>query len=269
MRLDFVLGLRESQIAAVRKGSGIGFAIAGTAISALVLLPGALFWLSVGSAVSSASKEISDAAASARATNQSTITPSDHEQAGSLKQRPEQQQGRSSESDTASVGAQPKAAPPADVWADASNGVRQGDIEVRVTSARIDSVALTRLGDETSSKDKLLSITLSIKNVSQTKKIQYRGWSGAEGFIARNAATLRDNFDNGYKRIGFGFGTEVVGQISNESIYPGKAVSDVLVFEPPIGAVGFLRLELPAAAFGGTGELRLEIPKGMIEGTTE
>ena len=170
---------------------------------------------------------------------------------------------------TASVGSQVNAAPPTEVWADARSGVRQGDIEVRVTSARVDTVALTNLGDKTSSKNKLLSITLSIKNASQTKKIQYDGWSGADTFIARNVALLRDNFDNAYKRVGFGFGTEVVGQISNESIYPGKAVSDVLVFEPPIGTISFLRLEMPAGAFGGTGQLRLEIPKEMIEGSTE
>lgn len=130
-------------------------------------------------------------------------------------------------------------------------------------------MALTHLRDETESENKLLSITLSIKNVSQKKKIQYAGWSGTDSFLPENVALLRDDFDNAYKRVGFGFSTHIVGQISNESIYPGKEVSDVLVFEPPIGTVASLRLELPAGAFGGTGRLRLEIPKDMIEGSAD
>ena len=82
---------------------------------------------------------------------------------------------------------------------------------------------------------------------------------------ARSAATLTDNFGNTYKPVRFDLGTQVSGQISAAtSVYPGKEVEDLLVFEPPVDNVQFLRLQLPAAAFGGSGELRLQIPKGMI-----
>ncbi len=81
----------------------------------------------------------------------------------------------------------------------------------------------------------------------------------------RYAASLTDNFGNPYKRLSLDPGSQVPGQISSAtSIYPGKRLEDLLVFEPPIENLQFLRLELPAAAFGGTGTLRLQIPKTMI-----
>jgi hypothetical protein len=46
-------------------------------------------------------------------------------------------------------------------------------------------------------------------------------------------------------------------------LFPGKAVEDVLVFPAPAG-VGPLRLELPAAAWGGQGVFRFTIPASML-----
>jgi hypothetical protein len=60
-------------------------------------------------------------------------------------------------------------------------------------------------------------------------------------------------------------GAQIPGQINAAtSVYPGKQIEDLLVFEPPIDNVKFLRLELPAGAFDGTGSLYLQIPKSMI-----
>jgi hypothetical protein len=53
--------------------------------------------------------------------------------------------------------------------------------------------------------------------------------------------------------------------VSSTSIRPGKSVEDVIVFEESVARAEYLRLELPASAFGGTGKLRFQIPKSMIE----
>jgi hypothetical protein len=76
--------------------------------------------------------------------------------------------------------------------------------------------------------------------------------------------TLTDNFGNGYKQVNFGLGSRVDGQVHSESIYPGKAISDLLVFEKPLDTAQYLLLELPAKNFGGQGRLRFKIPKSMI-----
>jgi hypothetical protein len=145
------------------------------------------------------------------------------------------------------------------------------------------------LGEETVSPTKNLAIQVLIENTSTTRKIDFLGWSGAMpntltlkellgGVVAnksnvttlsapeRNAASLADNLGNPYKRISLDLGAQIPGQISMAtSLYPGKRLDeDLLVFEPPIDKVQFLRLELPAAAFGDSGSLRLQIPKAMI-----
>jgi hypothetical protein len=104
---------------------------------------------------------------------------------------------------------------------------------------------------ETSSQDDLLLIEDEITNLSPSKKLDYRGWNGADFVFGRDFASLKDNFDNSYKRINFGFSTQVVGQVKSESIYPGKSQRDVLVFEKPVPNVEYLNLELPAGNFRG------------------
>jgi len=111
------------------------------------------------------------------------------------------------------------------------------------------------------------------------KKAQFKRWiclrRGHRGQVygtrccslsfGRDFATLKDNFENSYKRINFGFSTQPVGGIERvESIYPDKVATDLLVFEIPLDTVEYLRLELPAKNFGGSGMLRIQIPKEMI-----
>jgi hypothetical protein len=102
-------------------------------------------------------------------------------------------------------------------------------------------------------------------NSNPTKELEYQSWSGKDFSFDRDYATIRDNFDNSYKRINFGLGSYPVGGIErSESIYPNKSLTDVLLLEAPLDTIEFLRLELPAKNFGGTGMLRLRIPKSMI-----
>lgn len=241
--LGFLLGAFGVGMAIVRKGTGVGFSIAGAAISGVVFLPSLLFWTMFAGALKSASDEVAKQLEQAEHTNQMALGETPNE--------------------PGAVDAS------ADSWVDASEGVRQGDIEVRVTSVKIDRVQLKDFTDDASSKDKLAIIELSIANRGQTKKLQYESWSGSGSFLPKNVATLSDSFDNNYQRITFGALTSVAGQLAKESVYPGKSVTDLLVFEPPIATAEFLKLELPAGAFGGTGKLRLKIPKSMITGSAD
>lgn len=237
--LGFLLGAFGVGMAIVRKGTGVGFSIAGAAISGVIFLPSLLFWTMFAGALKSASDEVAKQAQRAEQTNQSALG------------------GPAGAEDVSGD------------WADASQGVRQGDVEVRVTSIKIDRVQVKDFIDDASSKDKLAIIELSIANLGQTKKLEYQSWSGAGSFLSSDVATLSDNFDNNYKRVGFGALAEVKGQLAKESIYPGKSVNDLLVFEPPIATADYLKLELSAEAFGGTGKLRLKIPRSMISGSAD
>jgi hypothetical protein len=150
-------------------------------------------------------------------------------------------------------------------WTIARDGVQQQDVRVTVTNIKVDFTPIRSIGDPRPSGERLLLIGLHVENLSDVRKLDFRGFAGQFDFSGDATPNLRDNFGNKYKRISFGIDSQIVGQAQNESVYPGKGIDDLLVFEVPVEKAEFLRLELPASAFGGEGKLRLEIPRDMIE----
>lgn len=155
---------------------------------------------------------------------------------------------------------------PANGWATAGMTTEDEAIRVEVESVAIGKVTLKDFQGEATSKDELLQIKVRITNRRDAKKVDYKSWSAAGGGFL-HAASLRDDLDNSYKRISFGFGDTIIGQLRTESIYPFKSVTDLLVFEVPIGRAKFLKLELPARAYGGSDDdaLKLKIPMRSIK----
>lgn len=253
--LGLTLGLGGLVLAVARGGSGVGFSIAGSGLSAISLMI-CLAWTF---AVSNAVKAVRDAATNLGQTNQTLVPNADRVKSGPQGSGGEQQHGQGQPS-SAAARSEPE-------WVDARKGaVRQGDIQVRVAGVSVGKVPLEDAFSEGSkSKDDFLMVKLELKNTSSTRKVEYHTWSGRDLIFERDYATLRDNFDNVYKRVSFGQISHPVGAVErSESIYPGKSISDVLVFEVPVDTIEYLRLELPAKNFGGTGMLRLQIPKSMI-----
>ena len=151
-------------------------------------------------------------------------------------------------------------------WQSALNDITHDNINLRLTSCRIGTVALKDIsGDQGVSKEKLLSLGISLTNLSETSKMTYQTWAGSGFSISKDHATVTDNFGNVYRRIDFGFSNDVIGSTKTGSIYPGKSLTDVLIFEKPIDRIENLRLELPASNFGGTGTVYVEIPKSLIK----
>jgi hypothetical protein len=57
---------------------------------------------------------------------------------------------------------------------------------------------------------------------------------------------------------------EVIGRVTQATLPPGKKVEDLLFFEGQPAGIEFLRLELPASAFGSSGVVRMQIPRSLI-----
>lgn len=156
-------------------------------------------------------------------------------------------------------GGQPKAIDP---WADAKIGARAGDLFVCVTDARIRKVAVKSLGQDGKSEKSWLVVELHITNNSDSQKYGYSGWSSKS--LDRDKsddAALSDNLGNRYSQRGLGIGDDVVGQLEDgASVYPGKTVVDLLVFEPPVDKATELRFSLPGKAIGTKEALRVKIP---------
>jgi hypothetical protein len=147
-------------------------------------------------------------------------------------------------------------------WHDASKGPLQlGDARVQVGYVIVSPVRLQGVVERSETPESYVGVQVFIQNVSQTRKIDYPGWSRSSSAQLR----LTDNFGNVYKRYDPGLLDTIIGQVREPtSIHPGERLEDLLVFERPLPNVQALRLELPAAAVGGSGSFRFLIPRSMI-----
>lgn len=142
-----------------------------------------------------------------------------------------------------------------------------GDIEIRITSVTVGVVPLTQIdGSPGESAKPHLSIKLQVKNLSTNRKIRYETFAGPVWSPYADRASLRDNFGNSYNAVGFKSLAVPDGRNESESIYPGKTITDVLLFEPPVEGIEHLELELPMRFVEGKDELGIRIARTMIQG---
>lgn len=242
--LGLLLGLVGVLFAAFRKGRGVVFPFVGVVISGLALFVAVKVTDTVFDSIDTALDNNSKV-------NQKAVDPTT---------------GQSSDAPAKVNGAAPATANGAggtEIWPNGFQGVQQGDIRVAIIKAQIGKVDLLDIfGDQGVSQEPQLIVDVSLSNLNPTKKVDYRSWSGGN-FGIDGVATLEDNFGNNYRRVGFST-NRPVGRVESESIYHGKSITDVLVFEPPIDTAGFLRLEMPAKNFGGSGVLRVQIDCSAI-----
>ncbi len=257
--LGALLGIIGIIIALTRKGAGIGFPIAGTAVSVLALVIALVMTSAMVAGMGAVGEAMSEASRERDATNQELVD--------GRTTAPRSETGRVAPARRGRVRRPP--APTQPEWAMADTPVKQGDVQIHVARARVDYV---RVNDPTSmskepsrSNNPQLMITVKLSNLSRTKKLDYRTWAGASMSFERDFATVEDNFGNSYKRVNFGFLSTPVGRTESSSMFPKKTITDVLIFEPPIDAAEHLDLELPAKNFGGTGMIRIRIPMAMVE----
>ena len=117
--------------------------------------------------------------------------------------------------------------------------------QVTVTAVTLGTVQLIGIdGTPETSTDNCIEILLTINDTSSTKIITYSTWRG--DVLGQNPGSLMDDAGNQYRQINFGIGVKIQGQSEdNPSIYPGKTLQDVLVFERPVSAAKTLKLSLP------------------------
>ncbi|MCB9833786.1 MAG: DUF4190 domain-containing protein [Planctomycetes bacterium] len=232
--LGILLGIVGLIVALIRGGAGIGFSIGGLAVSALAFGVALTMTAAVGKAVEEVGKSIEES----NRTNQEIVGDAEDEDSPT----------------------------PAVEWAPASSPVRQGDVQVEVTSAVVQKIAYTgMMGSAMSSDDPHLAITIRLTNLSTTKKLTYLTWAGGDMSFERDYATVADDLGNDYDRKYNDSSYPPKGRTSYESVYPEKSTTDVLIFEPPIKAAKELHLEMPAKRFGGEGMIRIAIPMSMVE----
>jgi len=245
--LGAIFGVVGIIVSATGRRSGIGMPVAGASVCVVAIIIAILSTGGAAVAIDQSVKEME------RSLDEAT------------KEMAEEEAGQR-EQPTAPGNEAGGKAPAERPWPSAKVPLRHGDVQVRIVSVNIGKVEIQDLiRDGTSiSKDSLLSIKVEVRNLSETKKLGYRTWAGRDLSFGKDFATLEDNFGNSYKRVTFGM-DQPKGRVMSESLYPGKPLTDVLVFETPIEKAQYLRLELPAGNVDGEGVLRFQIPMTMIK----
>ncbi len=250
-------------ISLFRRGAGIGFSIAGVLLSVLSIVVAFTITTAVTKSVAEVGRIVDNQSALRNATNQQVIQPMatpavvPNEPAEDANVEPTALTEAKGEPATPHKPAEPE-------WANAQYPVQQGDVRVSLNGVKVDFATVKSFRGTSNSENKLLLIPLTIDNLSDAKKLDFRGFSGDDFSLGDSKAHQEDNFGNRYRQITFGIATPIEGQAKSESIYPSKSVNDLLVFEVPVEKIEYLHLELPATAFGGKGKLRFEISRSAI-----
>ncbi|MEJ7593291.1 MAG: hypothetical protein WKF77_17240 [Planctomycetaceae bacterium] len=252
--LGLLLGLTGLYSAIGRQGTGIGYAISGSVLNGLALLIGLLL-IDMDNRVTATGDHLK--ARRNRAIPQATRTLED-------KKNETANATNSTNTDAKSETLSPT--PEAPAWHPATEPLQLGNIRLKIFNVFIRRVPLgNKLGDRDSlSSDTLFTVYIELTNTSENKKIDYDGWMSRNASLMDIDADLTDNHDNDYRKISFGYSTEVKGMTTTASIYPGKSIYDAIVFEEPVPDFEMLRLKLSAKAFSEEGEFRIEIPASMI-----
>ena len=132
-------------------------------------------------------------------------------------------------------------------------------LSVVAAADRIDLVPTTNVitKEKNSSEGDHLCVIVVLDNTSQGTKFDYRG-SAAAGFLA--TATVTDDLGNTYRQIDFGSMVIGHGQQKEAAIYPGKKLTDIYYFEPPVKLASKLHMIISTRATGGHGEIVLDFP---------
>jgi hypothetical protein len=225
-----------------RRGSGLGFIIAGGTLSGLALLIGGVVgFISIGAV---------------EAANQAVVEFREQQAASAPIPIPRDDSGAETTAE----------AEIADEWINAStDGAQTPLASVTVVSAK---VAVAQYPNPYSArsmmetKSPVLQLRVVVENTSEGKKIDFATWRLRSSFDER--ASLTDGAGNTYRMVSDD--DMRVGEAVNfASLYPGETATDTLLFERPVSADSELFLTLEARWEEGGSKLRFRIPARMIE----
>ena len=138
-----------------------------------------------------------------------------------------------------------------------------------VVSARVGKVAYKSfMSQDMETDEEYFVVELEASNTTTNEKFKYYTFRDREtSFLAdREEISLTDSKGNVYDSVSVGSKNQPTGAVSYlESLYPGKSVRDILVFEAPIKGNGPYRLALPLSKFDGEGFATWEIPESALK----
>ncbi|MCE9555498.1 MAG: DUF4339 domain-containing protein [Planctomycetes bacterium] len=147
-------------------------------------------------------------------------------------------------------------------WHEAADEVAvTGDLHIQITGVGIGPLpgrSASRKDGDTGGEDVYLMVSVRLQNISK-RKVDYLSYSGT--IRGGEPPVMRDDLGSNYGRMTT---PGLAGQLRKESLYPGDANVDLIVFERPVPNYRRLELTLPGSAFGETEPVRFQIPRAMV-----
>jgi hypothetical protein len=159
-----------------------------------------------------------------------------------------------------------------DAWVNASdNAMQTNGLRVQVVSVRVGNAELKdQQKKKVASPEKYLLIQVRASyHGGALQHLFYDPWADFPGAPSKHPPTLTDAAQRAYAQITFDASRTVVGRVDRGAnqgfLAPGEMLDEILVFPAAAAQPEYLRLLLPAGAFGVPGEVRLQIPRHMIK----
>lgn len=280
--IGLLLGFIALGLTIAKKGTGFGFAIAGTAISGIGLFLGIVVSVAVlgmaheiENAVAEMEREQSaqgdlaapSAAASASPAPSSSATPTPPVTNNSKTEAKARSQAQSSPA------VESPSEPPADVstkFHAPTEALRVGRVQLEITDVRIGRVPIYRTvaKKDSASVKELLSVWVKVKNISPDTKVEYYGWMSDHAANNRYPAKMTDSFGTKRSVIYFRSTSVMKNTTTSGTIEPGEFFRDAICFELPSEGAEHLDLILSTKCWGTNGEMRFRIPTSMIQRST-
>ncbi len=132
-----------------------------------------------------------------------------------------------------------------------------GPVTVATSTPILEHVELIEGQGATRTDGRYLRITVELVNLDEGLKLDCITWGAQPLQNTGTHATLTDDLGNTYKSILFGSGTSV-NLTYGVTLYPGKSVRQMLVFELPVEKAAKLTLTLPLENVGMDGQITFD-----------
>jgi hypothetical protein len=151
------------------------------------------------------------------------------------------------------------------VWNSAGLSAMDKAVSIKLESAVIGKAVLSSMGSSVQSKDDWLQISFTVRNLSDSRILNYSGYD-LEIHGRGSHAKICDDLGNQYSIHPHGLGSDIAGQQTYEELYPGKTLKDLIVCRIPVEKAKLILIELPQNAYSDTaGVLRFKIPVSQIK----
>jgi hypothetical protein len=150
-------------------------------------------------------------------------------------------------------------------WADASRVVlHQGRVRLQVTKVSVGPLETPSTSKKKGKPEEYLVIHLRTHRVEDPGELAANRGKRPELHKEAPRPILKDESGKVYatKEV---LAMDAAEEVRKSSLFPVTMANELFVFEPPAAGLTSLRLEVPAAAWGGPGVFRFAIPSTMIQ----